>query len=393
MLLKRWIVLLSIIISYQSTAQMVDSVITGAEQTKSYLPLISDKNVAVVANQTSIVGQTHLVDMLLSKHIKIKKIFTPEHGFRGIAEAGENIESGKDKRTGLPIISLYGNHKKPSIDDLNDIDIVLFDLQDVGTRFYTYSSTLQYVMEACAENKKKLIVLDRPNPNGYYVDGPVLEPAYKSFVGLNPIPVVHGLTMGEYAQMLNGEGWLANKEQCDVTVISMKGYTHETRYKLPVNPSPNLPNMTAVYLYPSLCFFEGTIVSIGRGTAYPFQVVGYPGFTEGPFEFTPKKNPEMKLPPLYENQKCNGFDLRDFGNFYIPSLKKLYLFWIKNIYDNYQQKDKFFNDYFDKLAGTDKLRKQIVAGFTEDQIRRTWEESLKVYKVIRKKYLLYPDFE
>lgn len=374
-------------------AQVADNIVTGAEQVSVYVPTIGKERVGVVANQTSIVGKTHLVDVMLAANIKVKKIFTPEHGFRGNAEAGENINSSIDKTTGLPIVSLYGDHKKPTKEDFDGIDVVVFDLQDVGVRFYTYSSTLQYVMEACAENKKKLIVLDRPNPNGYYVDGPVLEPAFKSFVGLNPIPVVHGLTLGEYAQMLNGEGWLANKVKCDVTVVPVKNYTHKMHYSLPVKPSPNLPNMTAVYLYPSLCFFEGTIVSIGRGTEFPFQVVGYPGFTEGPFSFTPKQNPAMKIAPMYEGKQCNGFDLREFGEYYIPTLNKLYLFWLKNIYDNYEPKDKFFTNYFDTLAGTDKLRKQIIAGANEDDIRKTWQDDLKVYKAMRVKYLLYPDFE
>ncbi|MBS1763512.1 MAG: DUF1343 domain-containing protein [Bacteroidetes bacterium] len=395
MLLKHFFrfTLLGLLSFTLNSAQTPDSIITGAEQLNVYLPLINKKNVAVVANQTSIVGNNHLIDVLLHSKIAVKKILTPEHGFRGKAEAGEDVASYTDKQTGLPVVSLYGDHKKPTAEDFSGIDLVIFDLQDVGVRFYTYSSTLQYVMEACAEQKKKLILLDRPNPNGYYVDGPVLESAYKSFVGMNPIPVVYGLTLGEYAKMLNGEGWLNNKLQCDLEVIPVKGYTHSTQYQLPVRPSPNLPNMTAVYLYPSLCFFEGTIVSIGRGTDYPFQVVGYPGFTEGPLEFTPHKNPEMKLAQLYENQKCNGYDLRDFGNYYIPTSKKLYLFWLKNIYDNYPKKDKFFNSYFDKLAGTDKLRKQIIEGLNEDQIRLTWQKDLDAYKVIRKKYLLYPDFE
>ena len=380
-------------LSFTAMAQETEKIQTGAEQVAEYVKLLGKKNVGVVANQTSIVGKTHLVDVLLSLNVRVKKILTPEHGFRGVAEAGENINSSVDKTTGLPIISLYGDHKKPTPEDLEGIDIIVFDLQDVGVRFYTYSSTLQYVMEACAENKKKLILLDRPNPNGFYVDGPMLEPAFKSFVGLNPIPVVHGLTLGEYAQMLNGEGWLAEKAKCDVTVIPVKHYRHNMQYVLPVKPSPNLPNMTAVHLYPSLCFFEGTIVSIGRGTEFPFQIVGYPGFNEGPFSFTPKQNPNMKVAPLYEGRLCNGFDLREFGEYYIPSLKKLYLFWLKNIYDNYEPKDKFFNSYFDTLAGTDKLRKQIVSGANEEDIRKTWQDDLIAYKAMRKKYLLYPDFE
>ena len=396
MLLRKHTVGLFLLLLLQAVfapAQNTDSVITGAEQVTEYVPLILKKKIAVVANQTSIVGKTHLVDVLLSINMNVIKIFTPEHGFRGDADAGEKFDNSVDVLSGLPIISLYGLHKKPTRDDLKDIDIVIFDLQDVGTRFYTYIGTLQYVMEACAENKKQLIILDRPNPNGYYVDGPVLDKKFSSFVGMNPIPVVHGLTVGEYAQMLNGEKWLSGGLTCDVKIIKVKNYTHKTLYKLPIKPSPNLPNMSAVYLYPSLCFFEGTVVSLGRGTELPFQVIGYPGFTEGPYSFTPKSIKGMAVKPLYENVKCNGFDLREFGDNYIPTLKQLYLFWMKNIFDNYQDKNKFFNDFFDKLAGTDQLRKQIISGTSEDDIRKSWQPDLKKYKQMRKKYLLYEDFE
>ncbi len=375
-----------------SFAQHTDSVITGAEQVQEYVPLIMKKKIGVVANQTSLVGKTHLVDLLLSVNLDVIKIFTPEHGFRGDAADGELVNNSTDVLSGLPIVSLYGLHKKPTRDDLKDVDVLVFDMQDVGARFYTYIGTLQYVMEACAENKKQLIVLDRPNPNGHYVDGPVLDKKFASFVGMNPIPVVHGLTMGEYAQMLNGEKWLSGGATCSLKVVKVKNYTHKTLYKLPVRPSPNLPNMTAVYLYPSLCFFEGTVVSVGRGTDYPFQILGYPGFNEGPFAFTPKSIKGVSVKPPYENVECKGFDLREFGDNYIPTIKQLYLFWLKNLFDNYQTKEKFFTEYFDKLAGTDQLRKQIMEGKTEDEIRKSWQPELNKYKQMRKKYLLYDDF-
>lgn len=390
---KNFLLILFLVTSVFANAQTSDSVITGAEQVTEYVPLIAKKRIGVVANQTSLVGKTHLVDVLVSINMQVKKIFTPEHGFRGDADAGEKVDNTTDVLSGLPIISLYGLHKKPTRNDLEDIDVLIFDMQDVGVRFYTYISTLQYVMEACAENKKKLIILDRPNPNGYYIDGPVLDKKFSSFVGTNPIPVVHGLTIGEYAQMLNGEKWLSGGLVCDLKIIKVKNYSHKTMYNLPSKPSPNLPNMTAVYLYPTLCFFEGTIVSVGRGTETPFQIIGYPGFTEGPLSFTPKSIKGMAVKPMYENVKCNGFDLREFGDNYIPTTKQLYLFWLKNIYDNYQTKDKFFNDFFDKLAGTDKLRTQIISGLTEEEIRKSWQEDLKKYKQMRKKYLLYEDFE
>lgn len=371
----------------------VSKIKTGAEQTEIYLPWIKSLNVALVVNQTSVIGQSHLVDSLIKLNVAVKKIFSPEHGFRGSAEAGAEVNNSVDSKSKSPVISLYGNHKKPLAEDIKGIDAVIFDLQDVGTRFYTYISTLQYVMESCAENNKLCIVLDRPNPNGFYIDGPVLDKKFKSFVGMQPIPVVHGLTVGEYAQMLNGEKWLDRGIQCNLKVVPVAEYDHSIQYSLPVIPSPNLPNMTAIWLYPSLCFFEGTEVSVARGTEFPFQAIGYPGFNEGNFSFVPKSIPGMAAHPPFENKECTGFDLREFGNVYIRNLKKIYLFWLISMYQSYPDKNSFFNDYFDTLAGTDLLRKQIIDGKTEEEIRKSWQDELNKFRTIRKKYLLYTDFE
>lgn len=363
----------------------------GADRGGAYLPILHSKRVAVVANQSSMKGEQHLVDFLMEHKVDVKKVMAPEHGFRGKASAGEHIKDGKDSKTGLPIISLYGKNKKPTEAQLKDVDIVLFDLQDVGARFYTYISTLNYVMEACAQYGKKLIVLDRPNPNGYYIDGPILEPAFKSFVGMNPVPVVHGLTMGEYAQMVNGEGWLTDHIKCQLEVVKCKGWDHKTAYKLPIKPSPNLPNKLAIALYPSLCLFEGTTVSVGRGTDKPFQMIGAPYFSEGGTTFTPQSNEGAKS-PKYEGEACRGFDLADFGEYYIDGLGEIYLYWLIEAYKLSPNKDKFFNNFFDKLAGTDKLRKAVIEGQSVDQIKRSWEEGLRTFKSQRAKYLLYPDF-
>lgn len=365
----------------------------GAELTSLYLPVLKNKTIAIVANQTSLIKQTHLVDSLKSLGIKIKCVFAPEHGFRGNAADGEQINNSSDEKTGIPLISLYGTHLKPTKEDLQNIEYVVFDIQDVGARFYTYISTLQYVMEACAENKIPLLLLDRPNPNGYYVDGPVLEKKYSSFVGMQPIPVVYGLTVGEYAQMLLGEKWLRDSLQCELKIIKCKNYDHRSFYKLPANPSPNLPNMCAVYLYPSLCFFEGTMVSVGRGTPYPFQVVGYPDFKDGDFSFMPKSIAGKTINPPYENLECKGFDLREFGEEYVKNYRSLYLFWLKAFYDSAPDKTKFFTSFFDKLAGTDKLQQQIKDGWSEEKIKKSWEGDLNKFKIIRKKYLLYDDFD
>jgi uncharacterized protein YbbC (DUF1343 family) len=382
-----------IIIRPKQNVEKTDADIrTGAERTEVWMPMLQGKSVAIVANHTSLIGKTHLLDTMLRSGIRVKKIFAPEHGFRGMAANGEQVASAKDAKTGLPIISLYGEHKKPTAKDLKGIDIVVFDIQDVGVRFYTYISTLTYVMEACAEQKKKILVLDRPNPNGYYVDGPILQPEYKSFVGLHPVPVVHGMTVAEYARMANEEGWLTGGIKCDLSWVSCEGYTHSDWYQLPVAPSPNLPNMTAVYLYPSLCFFEGTAISVGRGTDFPFQVIGHPDMKQAPFTFTPAPRTGSPNPP-YNGQICYGHDFRDFALMYVRDYRKLYLFWMMGAYKDMPDKTNFFNPFFEKLAGTADFRKQIIAGTGEDEIRKIWEPGLVKYKQIRKKYLLYSDFE
>ena len=362
----------------------------GAEQPELYLPLLKGKRVALVANHTSLIGEEHLVDVLISKKITITKVFAPEHGFRGSADAGEHVSSGKDEKTGLELISLYGNNKKPSAEQLKGVDVVVFDIQDVGARFYTYISTMSYVMEACAESKIPMIVLDRPNPNGHYVYGPVLEPAFSSFVGLHPVPVVHGMTVGEYAQMVNGEGWLKNKVKCDLTVIPCKGWAHKDYYQLTVPPSPNLKTMNAIYLYPSLCFFEGTKVSVGRGTDAPFEMIGYPGCGIGSLVFIPKSGPGSKS-PLYEGKECGGFNLRPFGENFVRDTGKLYMYWLQSLVEFEKYDPKFFNSFFDKLAGTDALRKQLLEGKKEDEIRKSWQPGLEKFKLVRARYLLYED--
>ncbi|MCU0390860.1 MAG: DUF1343 domain-containing protein [Thermoflexibacter sp.] len=375
----------------KATGKMVGEnkeIVVGAAQFDAYLPLLKGKNVAMVVNQTSVVEDKHIVDWLLEKKISIKKIFAPEHGFRGTADAGEKVQNGTDEKTGIPLISLYGKDHKPNAEHLQGIDIVIFDIQDVGTRFYTYISTMHYVMEACAELGKAFIVFDRPNPNGDFVDGFVLDTKYQSFVGMHPIPVVHGLTIGELALMINGEGWLANKVKCKLEVVKCLNYTHKSQYSLPIKPSPNLPNDRAIYLYPSLCFFEGTIVSIGRGTDSPFQLVGYPDYPEKSFSFTPKSTEGAKNPML-KDQICYGIDLRTNQDWqYRFSLRELIRF-----YQSAPNKSKFFNDFINRLAGTDRLRKMIEEGKSEEQIRASWSQELADYKIKRKKYLLYEDFE
>ena len=367
----------------------------GAWQVDKYLSLLQGKRVAVCANQTSTIDKTHLVDTLLKHDVKVVKIFCPEHGFRGNAEAGAHIASSTDPKTGLPIVSLYGSNRKPQPEQMKDLDVVVFDLQDVGCRFYTYISTLHYVMEAAAEHNVKVIVLDRPNPNGYFVDGPVLEPKYRSFVGMHPVPVVYGMTIGEYAQMINGEQWLANGVQCDLTVIPIAFYNHDTRYELPVAPSPNLPTEESIYLYPSLCFFEGTNISIGRGTVSPFEIYGSPLFSDGDFSFTPKPIPGVSENPPCKNQVCKGFKLTEIAE---EGLRKgdnqLRLDYLLTAYRLYSDKEKFFTNaaFFDKLAGTDQLRKQIAAGKTAEEIRQSWQPALDSFMTVREKYLLYPDF-
>ena len=359
---------------------------TGAEQTNLYVSDLKGKSVALVVNHTSTIGKTHLADSLLSLGIKIKTIFAPEHGFRGTADAGEHVANGIDKKTGLPIVSLYGNNKKPSAAQLEGIDVVIFDIQDVGARFYTYTSTMHYVMEACAEQSKKLLILDRPNPNGHYVDGQVLDKKFASFVGLNPVPVVHGCTVGELAQMINGEGWLSGNEKCNLQIVKCLGYIHSTSYNPLIATSPNLPNLQSMLLYPSICFFEGTDVSVGRGTDKQFQVIGSPNPKNGSFTFTPEDKPGAKNPPQ-KGKLCYGEDLSQ-----IDARKQA--FTLKYVIDYYQKSDnkaKFFSSpsFFDKLAGSDTIRKQIIAGMTEKQIRASWKADLDKYKTTRKKYLLY----
>ncbi len=360
----------------------VAALAVGAERLDAYLPGLRGKRVAMVVNHTSMVGRTHLVDTLLASGIAVKKIFAPEHGFRGEADAGEHVSNATDKKTGLPLISLYGNNKKPTAEQLADVDVVIFDIQDVGVRFYTYISTMHYVMEACAEHGKKLLVLDRPNPNGHYFDGPVLKPAFRSFVGMHPIPVVHGLTVGELANMINGEGWLTGGAKCQVEVIKAANYTHRTKYVVPVRPSPNLPNEASIRLYPSICFFEAAPVSVGRGTPYPFQVIGGPNPQFGNFTFTPVPTPGAKNPPL-QGQQCYGLDLRN------DTLNHFTLRYVIDFYRKADNKEKFFTNFFEKLAGTDALRKQIAAGLDEAAIRKSWQPDLQAYGATRRKYLLY----
>ncbi len=357
---------------------------TGADNFDGFSKLLKNKKAGIVTNQTGILtNQNHLVDFLLMKGVDLVKIYAPEHGFRGAADAGELIVDGKDTKTGLPIISLYGDNKKPTQEQLHGIDILLFDLQDVGARFYTYISSLHYVMEACAENNIPLIVLDRPNPNGNIVDGPILEPEHSSFVGMHTIPVLHGMTIGEYAQMINGEKWLKNGVQCDLQVIACSAYTREMPYSLLVKPSPNLPNDQAINLYASLCFFEGTNVSVGRGTDKQFQIYGSPYLPNIDFCFTPKPNFGAKTPP-YNGIDCFGEDLSE-----IPKVDRIELKWLIKAYNETADKTKFFNSYFTKLAGTKKLQHQIEAGLTVGEIRASWETQLIEFKEMRKKYLIY----
>jgi len=359
---------------------------------QEYLPKLKDKRIALVVNQTSMVGHTQLVDTLLALHLKIKKIFAPEHGFRGDAEAGKKLANSTDAKTGLPVVSLYGDHQKPSTADMADVDMVVYDIQDVGVRFFTYISTLHYVMEACAESKKDLMVLDRPNPNGYYVDGPILDKNFSSFVGMDPVPIVYGMTIGEYAQMLNGEGWLKNGGKCKLTIIKAEGYNHKIQVALSIPPSPNLRTMAAIYLYPTLGLFEGTDVSVGRGTEVAFEVVGKPDFKETDTEFTPKSIPGKADDPMYKGQLCHAVRLTRFANDYIKTSNELYLFWLVGFYKDEPNKDKFFTPFFDKLAGTDQLRKQVQEGKTPEEIRKSWKPGLDDFKKIRAKYLLYEDF-
>ncbi|HDJ33797.1 MAG TPA: DUF1343 domain-containing protein [Bacteroidetes bacterium] len=363
---------------------------TAAERTEAYLPVLRGKRVGLVANHTSMVGDRHLVDVFREEGIALCRIFTPEHGFRGNHADGAVVHE-KDEVTGIPVVSLYGERRKPRAGDLEGLDVVVYDLQDVGVRCYTYLSTMHHVMEACAENGVELMVLDRPNPNGYFVDGPILEPAYRSFVGMHPIPFVHGMTLGELARMINGEGWLGGGLQCSLTVIPCENYTHRTFYELPVPPSPNLPNMKAVYLYPSLVLFEGTVVSVGRGTDFPFQVFGHPAFKGNPLEFTPVAVPGVSDRPPLEGETCYGVDLREVPDDFLHDQAGIVLDWLLAAREEYGDDTTFFTPYFDRLAGTAELRTMIMEGKDKYQIRYAWKRDLNAFRERRKPYLLYPE--
>jgi uncharacterized protein YbbC (DUF1343 family) len=373
--------------SYLSFSQSNNKLIVGANRTELFLNHIEGLNVAVVANLSSKIKSNtksiHLIDSLLKLNIKIKKVFSPEHGFRGEADAGEKVEDGIDQKTGIPIISLHGTNKKPTKDQMKDIDVVIFDIQDVGARFYTYISTLHYVMEAVGENNKKLIILDRPNPNGHYVDGPILESKYKSFIGMHPIPVVYGMTIGEFGIMINEEGWLKNQIYSDLIVIPIKNYNRKMVYELPIKPSPNLPNKQSINLYPSLCFFEQTPISIGRGTNMQFQVIGSPEWENNDFSFKPISMSGAKY-PKHIDQICNGIDLRES-----PYLSRINLKWLIDAYNKSKNKSAFFKDGFNKLAGNKMLKEQIIDGLSEKEIKQSWKSGVENFKLMRSKYLIY----
>ncbi len=360
----------------------------GCLQMQQYLPEIRGKAVGLVVNQTSLAGNAHLIDTLLNLGIQVKRLFSPEHGLRGQAADGAPVNDSVDAVTGIPIVSLYGTKKKPLPADLAGIEVMIYDIQDVGLRFYTYISTLHLVMEACAENNVPLLVLDRPNPNGHFIDGPVLEPAFRSFVGMDPVPAVYGMTAGEYALMINGEGWLEGKTSCRLKVIPCKGYIHASQVYLPVFPSPNLQTMEAVYLYPSLAFFEGTVMSVGRGTDVAFRVVGHPDYPLRDFAFTPQANTASNNPP-HRDRQCFGIDLRGLSADTLIRMGRINLGWLLDMYRTMGLGDSFFISYFDTLAGTAKLREQITAGRTEEEIRRSWAPALEQFRKIRNKYLLY----
>ncbi len=413
--MKQLIITVTVLLFFALTggwqAPLQAQVITGAERMEVYLPLLKGKKIAVFANQTSMVKDSHLVDTLVKRGVQIVKIFGPEHGFRGDADAGEKVGDAKDRKTGIPVISLYGAHKKPTTDDFKGVDILIFDIQDVGVRFYTFISSLEYYLEAAIENHKPLIILDRPNPNGFYVDGPVLDPKFKSFVGMQPIPIVHGMTIGEYALMLTGENWLSAKANninkynkttqptadtpFHVQVIKCKGYDHSTKYLLPVNPSPNLKAMQAIYLYPSTCFFEGTVLSEGRGTEAPFQIFGHPTLPATLYAFTPKPNAGAKSSKCFY-QQCYGWFISGSNEDILKQLNSsIQLKYLLDAYRLFPGKDSFFlkNNFINKLAGNDQLIQQVKQGKTEAEIRKSWEPALGKFKATRKKYLLYKDVD
>ncbi len=373
------------------TSLFASEVRVGAQDTDHYLPLLKEKNVAVVVNQSSMVDQRHLVDLLLHEHIRLKRIFAPEHGFRGHADAGEKVKDGVDVKTSLPIVSLYGKHKKPTREELKDIDVIVFDIQDVGVRFYTYLSTLHYILEAAAENDVQVIVLDRPNPNASRIDGPVLQSSQRSFVGLHPVPILYGMTIGEYALMINAEGWLKGSVKADLHVVKLQNYTHDTFYHLPVKPSPNLPNDLSIALYPSLALFEGTEISVGRGTDKQFQLYGAPLYTKKTFSFIPVPKPGAKY-PKHQGQACYGVDLSELDVKKVHSNTEMSLTYLLDAYKNYGDKKKFFlkNRFFERLAGNTLLREQVISKKSAQEIRASWQKDLEVFKQMRKKYLLYP---
>jgi len=375
-----------------------EQIITGADQTEKYLPYLQGKRVAVLANPTTIIGKKHLVDSLLAKGVNIVKVFGPEHGFRGKASAGVKVSDEKDPATGVPVVSLYGNKRKPTKADLANVDLMIFDIQDVGCRFYTYINVLSHIMEACAENNKELLILDRPNPNGYLVDGPILDMKYKSGIGMFPIPIAHGMTIAEFAQMINGEGWLPNKLKCKLRIIQVANYKHDLPYTLPVAPSPNLNTQQAIMLYPSTCLFEGTALNHGRGTYFPFTVFGSP-LLKGKysFSFTPVSIPGMAETPLHMNKECFGLDLRQYDINQLRKTKRINVQWMKELYAAFPEKEKFFDRSqsnqmgdINKLAGNALFKEQIMKGTPDKEIYASWEPGLSKYKTMRKKYLLYP---
>lgn len=399
-MIKKLLFLLLAILNFSSVQSQnleIDGILPGIYSTDQYLPLLEGKNVALVANQASKIGQINIVDTLLrishskNHNFKIKTVFSPEHGFTGSYDAGAKVSHEKHEFDSVRFISLYGNKYKPTKSDLAHIDVVVFDLQDVGVRFYTYLSTLHYVMEACAEQNIPIVLLDRPNPNAYYVDGPVLEGKFKSFVGLHSVPVVYGMTIGEYAKMIDGEGWLGKGLKCKLTIVPVKNYNHQSKYILPDKPSPNLPNRQSITLYPSLCFFEGTVISVGRGTDFPFQVIGHPHFPIKTFSFLPVSKPGASKTPPHEGQICYGIDLSNIKHDTLLMKKQIQLEYLIDMYGLLKNEDGFFNDYFDLLAGTDKLRKQIIANKTLSEIRNSWRDDIEKFRKIRVKYLLYPD--
>jgi uncharacterized protein YbbC (DUF1343 family) len=377
-------ILAAMALSCEGQPKVQPALQTGSQQLHTYLPVLEGKRVGLFINHTAVIGHASLVDLLVSLKVNVTTIYSPEHGFRGKVPDGAKINDEVDPKTGIPVISLYGKSYKATPEQLKNVDVIVFEIQDVGTRFFTYISSMHYMMEACAENKKLMLVLDRPNPNAF-VDGPVLKTELSSFIGMHPIPIAHGLTIGELANMINGEGWLKDKKKCDLVVIPMVNYTHGDSVNLPVSPSPNLPNNHAIRLYPYMCLFEGTALSIGRGTDNPFEFVGHPDLKNQPFTFTPVDKPEMSMDPKLEGQKCNGLDLRKEK----PE-RKIALKHLIDMYNQFPDKTKFFIPYFDKLAGTLELKEQIAKGLTEEEIRATWQKDLEEYKKMREKYLLYP---